>query len=484
MKHRSAILVLLLLLSAPARADDAVPEKVAKKEESTLKTVAGEVLKLAKLCGREKAFDAARSELGRGLALAPDDKGLRDELARIAGERDAAKATFAAKYETERKKTHEKCADLLADLAQVCERAKTEARWACWVEAIAEQYPSEKALQKAGAVYFEPYVRWVKPADKKKLDAGGEEVEGKWLEKGAVEALDRRHASWSDPWVLADDVHEVKTALPLRTAKRLLAHIGAYRRFFLRELAGSWDLKAPAGKLPVIVTGTQKDLKEQTAAFGGQAAALADQMRGAAYYLMTSGTLNPCFVTFEPTDVTGRTTKITFEQVLYPLKHELTHQICFEYSKHAYDAGRMPESQFWSVEGIANFTAYYTVEKGKWRLGHPKMMRLGEGFIEGAFAWCVANEAAIPPLERFFAIPREQFMTVQNYHIAATVAYFLTLGEKGKYRSAFVRLLEAVHRVRETDATFDECFAGIDKKALDQEFRRFVRGLKIEEAPP
>jgi hypothetical protein len=481
MKHRLPVpLLLLVFLSVPARAQEK-SDKLAKKEEATLATIADELLKLGKFCIGQKALDEARAELDLGLSIAPDSKKLIDERAKLGDKKDKARDGFAAKYAAEKKKAHEKCALALADLVVQCEKDAATEKWEKYLELLGRSFPDDaKAAAKAGAVYFDAYQRWYSAKDAEKLKAGGEHHDGKWLTKAEVAALDREHADWKTPWVLSDEVHELKTIMPLRTARTLLGFVTAYRKFFLAEFEGLWDLRAPSGKLPIVVCETQKDLRERLAEHSNGAAAGAQQMNGAAYYLMTNGTLNPCFVTFEPTDATGKTIKVGVDDVFHAIAHEVTHQIAFEYSKHDYDNSRMTEHQFWSVEALANFMDYYRLEKGKWRLSHPKILKLGDQATQGAFAWCVENQSSLPGLEKFTKLSREKFMTVENYHIAATVGYFLLRGENGKYKKSFVKLLEAVHRVKDGAKTWEESFPGVEWKTLDAEFRRFVAKIKID----
>ena len=69
---------------------------------------------------------------------------------------------------------------------------------------------------------------------------------------------------------------------------------------------------------------------------------------------------------------------------------------------------------------------------------------MGSGMIAVPFGHCVANVGSLPSLDRFMGQSREQFLTVNNYRYAATLAYFLLEGQGGKYRESFIKLLQAV----------------------------------------
>jgi len=269
--------------------------------------------------------------------------------------------------------------------------------------------------------------------------------------------------------------------MPLRTAKRLLTYVGLYTKFVLSELKPHMGLETPKGKLPVVVTETQADhfarLKEEVQKLGGN---IEKAPNGGAFYLQTNGALNPCFVTFEPMDATGKTFKVDFDGVLIPMKHEITHQILFEYSKTDYDKTRKIQHQFWAVEGIANFMEFYVPDQGHWRLTRPVKIAMGGGYIEGAFAYTKNNIANVPSIRDFVAVSPEKFLTAENYHMSATLAYFFLEGENGKYRESFFKLLETVHRIHDTADTFETCFKGVDKGAMQREWTTFVNRIQLD----
>lgn len=466
--------LLALLLVTPAVADEAA-------EKAALKKVEKELLDLGKFAAKGNDGAAAEAALRLALEVLPESEKVRAELEKLEKKppRGAPKEGFAEKLAERRAAAHREAALALADAALATEATAPE-RYARYVRLIQERLPEQEALTRLDLVYFAPYLRWVSGTEAKLLQAGGEVMGDRHVEADAVAALDRQHATWSDPWVVGDDVHEVRTTMPLRTANQILAFVGAYRRHFLERFGGAWGLKAPAGKLPIVLTRTQAELKEQLTKVAGSAAPPGG-VQGAAFYLMTNSALNPCFVTYEPLDATGVMFKVErFDQLVIPLIHEVTHQLAFEYSKHDYDRSRMIQHQFWAVEGIANFMCYHVLEDGRWRLTRPRTIPMGQGMIEGPFAWCLNNRASLPPLARFMGQSQQEFMTVQNYHIAATLSWFLLEGEGGKYRAGFVKLLEAVHRVHDGPDTFGKSFPGVDLSTMEQEFERFVEKIELD----
>lgn len=474
------LLALALVFALPALADDAV--ELTAAEKTALRKVERELLDLARFAAKGNDQAAAVAALRLAIEAVPDSARPQQELEKLEKKppRGTPKDSFPDKLAEKRTEAHREVAMALVDAALATEEGHP-ARYQRYLGLIQTRFPVQEALTRLDLVYFAPYLRWTSGTEAALLERGGEVHGGELLEPDAVTALDRRHSSWSDPWVVSDEIHEVRTTMPLRVANQILHFVAAYRRHFLERFGPLWDLKPPSGKLPLIVTRTQADLRERLTAVAGGAAP-GGGMQGAAFYLQTNGKLNPCFVTYEPCDVTGRTFKVQrFEELVIPLIHEVTHQLAFEYSKHDYNATRQIQHHFWSVEAIANFMGYHVLDDGAWRLTRPRTIPMGLGMIEGPFAWCVNNKGSLPPLRRFMALSHQEFMTVENYHIAATLAYFLLEGEGGKYRASFAKLLEKIHEVRDEPGTFDACFPGVNHDAMQSEWLRFVAAIDLDD---
>jgi len=483
MPLRSWALMLALLLGAavvatPPPDAHARPDALVKRETSARKKCADELIKLAKWCSLQRAFDVAEAELRRGAAIQPDHPKLAAALARLDGKEPAPKKGFAGKFEAKRAKAHAKCVALLAAVSARYDEADRSAPFDQVLALTQKSFPQANVGADFGLVYFEPYAKWVRKADEERLSNGGELVDGEWLDPDGVAALNVEHATWSNPWKVSDDVHEVITPMPLRTARSVLAYVAAERAFILDYFAEEWDLRTPKGKLPVIVTETQAELRVQLAKASGGAGGAT---QAAAMYLQSNGELDPCFLTFEPRGAGGQTIKIGFRELLWALRHEIAHQVFFEYSKHSSTRTRMIENQFWAVEGVANFLAYYVLGESGWKLTHPRTIPFSkQGVLEGAFAWSQKTGSRLVPIEQFVEIPQAAFGKVENYHYAATLAYFLFEGADRKYRKGFVDLLSAVHAVHDTPDLWAKSFVGVDPAELNAEFQAFVAGLKLD----
>lgn len=480
MKHtpfRAAVCVLFLsCLSVSAEAQfNSIPVK----ETKALSKVSSELVKLARTCAKNKVYEEARAELRKALIIAPKDAKPVKELKKLEGKSDKPGKYSREKIEKERGRSYKKCAKILMDFALQSDKGGHADSFERCVTLVRTYFPESADLSRFELVYFEPYHRWIRKEDAARLEAGGERVDGEWLEAEAVQKLNEKHRSWSKPWSLSDEFHEIRTTMPLRTARQVFAHVAAYRAFFLAHFAGRWNLGRPDGKLKVIVTETQDELREQmrSAARGSNL-----EFRGAAYYLWTNMALNPCFVTFEPNTASGRSAKVDFARLAYGLRHELTHQLAFECCKQESNRLRSPEYHYWAVEGLATYMQYHELDEDGWRLRHRSKISFEGAYMEAAFAYCVDNLESLPRLKEFVNVSRTQFATMVNYHVSATLAHFLLNGAEGRYEKSFIALLDEVHKANEEPGSFEKCFKGVDIDELQEEWEGFVRELKIESA--
>jgi hypothetical protein len=483
--------------SAPASASGALapvprdapppPPTLNEDESQAVAYCATQLLELARFCSRNKAYREARSELETALALAPDDKACQKELDDLGDLASGATKYFRENYEHERSNAHARAALRLSDLALGFKKAGNQGRSQRWVDAIQEHFPgetTEKALRRLGLVYFEPYLLWTEPTDAKRYEAGCELVEGEWKDAANVATLNARHATWSDPWVVSDGVYELRTTVSLRLARRVLAQASAYRTFFLGQLGRVWDLRAPAGKLPIILARNQQDWKEQIDAESKNLGfEIVAPQNAAAFYVVSDHALDPCFVTLEARTLEGNLLKFGWDNLLLVLKHELTHQIAWEYSRYDDQGSGLPEKNFWAVEAIANFMCFYANDRGHWHLLRPKTIPTrSEGtYAVSPFAWCQEHLDDLPRLEDYFETPPERFMNESCYSMATCVAYFLLFGEQKRYRGGFLDLLERVHKHRAGPNAFAECFPGVDLAQLNRQFIRFTGGIALDE---
>ncbi len=380
-----------------------------------------------------------------------------------------------------RTKALARCAELLAPAASAYAQADKSDELASLVQLMkVHDVPTADLVAKLQLVFYEPYLDWRAKAAVQKLDQGWEYVDGAWAEPKKVADLNETHRSWSDPWVFADDVHEVRSNLPRRTAKQVASHVFAYRRFFLAYFTGEWELIPPTVKLPVIVTRTRKELEARVRETPHAPPA---SPRAAAFYLRGSEPGNPCFASIEMTAVDGTTSVGDYDMLQQSFEHELAHQIAFEYSKAAASNAHDASEEFlWVIEGIAEYMPTYALVGGEWKLRRRTTYGTGEMRMEAAFGWCKANADKIQPLSTFVRTSGEQFLTVQNYHVAAALTGYLLEGKDREYRQPFIDLMEAVHRGTATAASLDACFPGDSLTTIDAEFRAWCKQLVVEPA--
>jgi hypothetical protein len=472
-------LAFCVLVGGAARADDPPASPLSPKEIAARQKAADELAAFAKSCAMYSAWDDARQAYAKAIALSPPGAGdpLKAEAEKLKDKTGAPAAGAAAGVADRKTKCLAKCADLLAPAAAAYAQADQAADLARVIGLMKGQgLPLEAPLTKAGVVQFAPYLTWHKKQDAEKLEKGWEVIDGAWTDPAKLVELNAAHAAWTAPWIVADDVHEVRTTMPLRTARQVLARVAAFRRFFLDYFAGEWDLQTPSVKLPIILTQTQAELgarvkevfPELPASSGGSPAS----------YLTATSAGNPCFISFEVTGPGGASLKLDLAAVQLSIQHEVALQLAYEYSKHAADKTRLSKTQIWAIQGLPEYMSYYALVDGNWVLTKPKEVEVAGAAFDGAFAWCKSNVGRIPPLGQYTALPRERFRTPENFHIAATLAWFLLEGNERKYRPHFVKVLETIYRCRDEQDTFVKCFEGVHD--LDAEFRKFCKAIQVD----
>jgi hypothetical protein len=298
-------------------------------------------------------------------------------------------------------------------------------------------------------------------------------------EKGARESLDAAHSTWANAWSVGDGAHEVRTILPLRTARSVLAMVGSYRCFVLEYFAGEWDLRPPAAQLPVIITTSQAELEQRIEEVTHSHRAMAGV---ASIYLDRKGVGNPCFVKVENERDANGTAKVDLAQRRSALLHEITHQILYECSKFACDPGHEGRFDPWLTEGIAAFLPCHVLVDGAWVLKHSRGFTARDGvFVDRPFAWCQAHADQLPAIKDLAALTMPRWATQENAHASSMLTAFLLEGRDREYRADFCALASIVHQTRATADSFAACFKGVDLAALDKQFKAFCREIKLDE---
>jgi hypothetical protein len=482
-----ALLVVVAALAAlraePARAGPDPAAKAAaaaaalKKQEDVGRAKAAEELgRLAGFCALKNDFEGARRDYARALAFNGADAKLKTELEKTKGRKGKPLKADLDAIADRRTKALAKCAELLTPAASAYAQADRSDELAALVQLLVVQgVPVKDLAAKLQMVVFEPYLDWRTKKAVAKLEEGWEYLDGAWADPKKVAELDAAHATWSSPWVFADEVHEVRSNLPRRMAKQVAAHVFAFRAFFLGYFAGEWELIPPTVKLPVLVTRTREELEARVR----ENSSMTAPQQAAAFYLHSSGVGNPCFASVESRAAGGSTRVVGFELLQHTFEHELGHQIAFEYSKAA--ASKMDTSAdfLWVVEGLADFLPNYDLVDGAWKLVHPPWIGEGDVKAEAAFAWCKEHADEIPPLAEFVALSRSEFRTVRNYHVAAALAGYLLEARDREYRQAFIDLAEAVHRGKADSSSVAACFPGETLKTIDADFRAWCKKQEI-----
>jgi hypothetical protein len=465
----------LLLAAAQAQADDKAVAALRKQQDAAEAKCAAELVKCAKALAAMKAFDEARDELRTAMVIAPQDAVCRKEYAKLLAAKGDTPDAVTQKVAGARTPVHASCVTTLVPVLTAWDKAGRPEEFARLATAAVACFEHPDALKAFELTWYEPYLVWAMKADIDRWEKGDEFVDGAWLDAEKVKALDAKHAAWAAPWAVGDGIHEVRTVMPLRAAKRVLAYVRAYRQFVIDYFAGEWEWKQSKGVLPIYLTETQADYQARIHSFDSSAR----QSHASAIYLQRTGGLSPVFLTFEPNLLGGGVTKIDWPSLLRDLRHESAHQILYESAMAQGAAVAAAGAIDWVSEGVANFLACHRPAEGRWRLARPVEEPYGTGVEPASFAWVKSNFERVPPLAKQIET-RSNIESVEGYHAATTLAYFLLVGEDRRWRGPFVKMITEVHAARGSAKTFAECFGKVDLERMQEEWKSFVDGISIE----
>ena len=468
----AAIAVALAFAAAPSLADDKAAAAVRKQQDAAEAKCAAELVKSAKALVALKAFDEARDELRTAMLVAPHDAACRKEYAKLLASRTATPDAAEPKLAAIRDPARAACVAALVPVLQAWDKADRPEEFAQLATTTVACFGQPDPVKALGLTSFEPYGFWARKQDAERWEKGEEFVDGAWADAEKVKALDAQHANWTTPWVVGDGVHEVRTSMPLRAARRVLEYVGSYRRFVADYFTGEWEWKQPKAPLPIYLTATQADYQARLGAYDPGAT----RSKASAIYVQKTGGICPVFVTFEPKDAGG--SKIDWPALLRDVRHETAHQLLYE-SAMAQGAG-VGGNIDWVSEGTANFLACHELKNGVWRLARRAQEPYANGYEPGAFSWVQGNFDKAPPLAKYFTEFNANLDSPEEYFVATTMIYFLLLGEEGRWRPSAVKLITQVHMAKGGPKSFAECFGKPDFAKMQEQWKAFVDGISVE----
>jgi hypothetical protein len=492
MGSRSLVVLASALLLSPRapRAADSSPApplqqkgaaaKLRQGEEKARVAASLELVSLAKSCISLNAIDEAHSLCLVAAAIAPADDGWRALIGKLAQKKNHPTKDDLAKLAERKKAAIAKGVEILTPVVAAYDAADLSDDLARVVALMKSQaMPVDALVKKFDLVWYQPYCDWRRKKDVERFAAGSEIVDDAWCDKAKVAQLDAEHTSWPRRWQIADEAHQVETTLPVHTARTVLMIAGSYRRFVLGYLGGEIDLRPARPKLPIILTATRAELEARMHDYQGS-----EKMprEAAAFYLAGSGVGNPCFVTFELLErSTGKSYNVDLAGLRHALLHEETHQILFEYLKHATDPRAQPTVDPWVQEGVAEFLPNFVSVEGTWTLAYPRTYAAfqGDSFVAAGFGWCHDHVNELKPAADFITYDDARMSSGEAYLQAHGFVAYLFEGKERAYRAGICKLVELSHEAKAKSDSFAACFPGVDLNALDAEFRAWCKELKI-----
>ncbi len=482
---RSTALLLVLFWCAsgaaaptPGPTPPAAADALRRKEDEARVKSAADFVELAKFCASKSAYDDARKAYENALALTPDAADLRAASDKLKGRKSSPWSGILPQIEDRRGKCLGRCAEFMAPVASAyaaADRGDDVERVAGLLRVVGAP---PAALDVA---WFAPYFEWRSKKDVEKLEAGGELVDGVWLEPAQVAEQNAAHAAWENPWVVSDDACEVRTTQPLRLARQTLRRAAKVRAVELRYFAGEWDLRLPATKLRVFLDDTQNDVFQRSKQECPDAPP--PPPGAVAWFAEGRAQGSACFACLEALDAKGRATKLGFADISWPLARAVASQTAFEGSKQAAGPARLAHGAVWAIQGVAGFTPYLmSGADGEILVSQPSWIPWCGKEVDSAFNWCRTNADKVPSLDEFVSMPRSKFdKNPENAQIATTLAWFLLEGDGRAYRAGFLKFLALVHQDRDESDAFTTCMTAASLPALDVAFHRFCKSIRVQE---
>ncbi|CAG0983706.1 hypothetical protein PLCT2_02062 [Planctomycetaceae bacterium] len=491
-----ALFALMLTLPSPPMADAAPPPvalqqggkrdklrtSLQSKEKAAREKAAKAVEALANWCAKSGGYSDAIHEWSRAALLRNDFELAQKEVPKLLGKSDSPVKDYANGLETQRKKAADASTGIWDVIAEARQKdgedfvRELSALWAGWMGA-------DDQLEKAGWGWCEKTGSMAPKDDIVRFEAGELRHEGAWVDAAKVEALDQAHANFKLPWMLDDGFSQIQTNLGLLAAQRLLNYATRFRLYFAHQFAVPLQLKKPAGLLPLVITKTRVEYREQcTRRYGSS---FSDTGLMGTYLGIVGEKLCAIVISREyPAD--GKNWPLRDGPLLHTLRHELTHQLCMEGLKAREPTREWPRFGVWAVEGLATNMEYQFEIGPRFEFRNVRRQRLSdESETKGTelrLSYLIKDKQNLRKVEEVGRFTDADFNTAQltGYAESCAVVMFL-LNHSASTRAKILQFLLMAHIKQVEKDGFDKCMKGEDFTALNAAFREWLDTLQFVE---
>ena len=337
--------------------------------------------------------------------------------------------------------------------------------------------PFAIAMNRQKKVWHQDY-GWISSENIARYNNGERFCHGKWMTAEREETI---RSDFKDAWEVDTEHFHVRTNYSLQKGVHLAAAVEIFHRYFMREFASFFKTPQQLDKL--FASGTAaKDgdlyeiyhfrLQQEFVDWLKKEGPLVSQING--LYLPSD---RRAYFFHNP--------KITDEESLQTLYHEVTHQLLSESTVHTVPVGHSRD--FWVVEGIAcYFESFHVSEDGTVSVGNINHPRIA----------AARNQVVVTqdqePLARFTASGMLIFQkgntpTLQKRYAQATgLAHFFMHYQDGVYRDEFIEYLTRVYtpdqRIRGTKTLED--IIGVPFATLDTQYAAYFKEMPAPVTAP
>lgn len=328
-------------------------------------------------------------------------------------------------------------------------------------------------MKKQGKVWHSDF-GWIDAKHIARYEAGERFYNGKWMTAAREETI---RSNFKNAWVVETEHFRVRTNYSLEKGVQLATAVEVFHRYFMQEFAAFFKTPQQLDKLFASGTGSAYGDLYEIHHFRLQQ----EFVNRLAAKCPKAGQINGLYL---PEHEHRRAyffhnPKISEEESMETLYHEVTHQLLSESTRQTVPVGH--ERDFWVIEGIAcYFESFRASDDGVVTVGdihHPRVMAARDQVV-------VTQDQV--PLARFTASGMLQFQTgetpvlQQRYAQATGLTHFFLHFENGIYRDGFIEYLTQIYspdqRVRAKAQSLEQIL-NVPNATLDSQYASYFKQM-------
>ena len=332
-------------------------------------------------------------------------------------------------------------------------------------------------MKKQGKVWHHDF-GWIDSKHVARYEAGERFYNGKWMTAAKEETI---RSDFKNAWVIETEHFHVRTNYRQKKGVQLATAVEVFHRYFMREFAAFFKTPQQLDKLFASGTASSNGDLYEIYHFRLQQE-FVDRL---AANCPVAGQINGLYLPEHRRAYFFHNPKISEEESMETLYHEVTHQLLSESTRQTIPVGH--ERDFWVIEGIAcYFESFHVSEDGAVTVGdihHPRVMAARDQVV-------VTQDQV--PLDRFTASGMLRFQTgetpvlQQRYAQATGLTHFFLHYQNGIYRDGFIEYLTQIYspnpRVRAKAQSLEQILK-VTNATLDAQYASYFKQMPSQPLP-